>query len=122
MLITSRDTGRWIIPKGWPQKGCKPHKVAAREAYEEAGLVGHPAKRCIGSYQYKKRLSPKVFITCNVRGFLLEVEQQLDDWPEKAERQRCWCTPFEAAARVEEFGLRMLLRNFSLPLQTPPGS
>ena len=57
MLITSRETGRWVVPKGWPQKGRAPHAVAAREAYEEAGLVGFIEKRRVGTYRYAKRLS-----------------------------------------------------------------
>jgi 8-oxo-dGTP pyrophosphatase MutT (NUDIX family) len=56
LLITSRDTGRWIIPKGWPLKGKAPHKAAAREAREEAGLVGKIHRRPIGSFSYEKRL------------------------------------------------------------------
>src|ERR1700755_1994635 len=53
LLLTSRETRRWIIPKGWPIRGMKPREVAAREAFEEAGLVGRVAgKRSIGSYNY----------------------------------------------------------------------
>jgi hypothetical protein len=45
LLVTSRNTRRWIIPKGWPQSGTPPHRAAAREAFEEAGVVGKSAKR-----------------------------------------------------------------------------
>lgn len=37
LLITSRDSGRWIIPKGWPMKKKEPHEAAAVEAWQEAG-------------------------------------------------------------------------------------
>src|SRR5580700_8279053 len=56
MLLTSRQTKRWIIPKGWPMRGKTPHASAAREAFEEAGVIGQVAKRPIGSYSYVKGL------------------------------------------------------------------
>ena len=56
MLVTSRGTGRWIIPKGWPMKRKAPHAAAAREALEEAGVVGEVQSSPLGSYSYEKRL------------------------------------------------------------------
>src|SRR5262245_32596723 len=56
MLITSRDTGRWLIPKGWPAAGLSPQDSAAIEAREESGLVGRIGDHAIGCYQYDKRL------------------------------------------------------------------
>jgi 8-oxo-dGTP pyrophosphatase MutT (NUDIX family) len=122
MLITSRETGRWIIPKGWPQKGRKAHEVAEREAFEEAGVVGRAAVRSIGRYWYEKRLTAGRAIICDVTVFLLRVERQLAEWPEKADRERCWLTPLEAAARVEEQGLRELLRNVGVRYPTFPSA
>lgn len=109
MLITSRDTGRWIIPKGWPMQRLSRRAIAAREAYEEAGLRGKVGKYPIGAYCYEKRLSAGRSVPCQVTVFLLEVKRQLDDWPEKQDRQREWLTPDEAAARVEEPELSQLL-------------
>ncbi len=109
MLITSRETKQWIIPKGWPQKGLAPRNVAAREAYEEAGLRGKIGKRPIGDYHYEKWLSPAHSVPCQVTVFLLRVDRELDDWPEKAERERVWLPPQEAAARVTEVELGTLL-------------
>lgn len=109
MLITSRDTGRWIVPKGWPQKGRAPHAVASREAYEEAGLIGRVKKRPIGSYRYAKRLRLNSTVLCKVSVFPLHVAKELEDYPEKTVRQRCWLAPNEAASRVEERGLSKLL-------------
>jgi len=61
MLLTSRETGRWVIPKGWPIKGRKPAEVARQEAYEEAGLIDRiTGKSAIGSYHYEKRLANPV--------------------------------------------------------------
>src|SRR5215218_7543079 len=56
LLVTSRETGRWIIPKGWAEKGIKAHVLAAREAYEEAGLRGDIGHEPIGRYRYTKWL------------------------------------------------------------------
>src|SRR5215217_8319560 len=64
LLVTSRDTGRWVLPKGWPMKGRKPHRAAEREAFEEAGLVGRVRKRALGSYAYEKRLRTGDAVLC----------------------------------------------------------
>ena len=67
MLLTSRDTQRWVIPKGWPMRGREPSEVAVQEAFEEAGLVGTiVSKHPIGSYHYEKQLSLNRGILCEV--------------------------------------------------------
>lgn len=109
MLITSRETGRWIIPKGWAQSGRKAHAASAREAREEAGIVGKITKRPIGTFRYQKRLSPEQTITCKVRVFPFEVGEVRSEWPEQADRQRCWLPMAEAIHRVGDGGLRRLL-------------
>jgi 8-oxo-dGTP pyrophosphatase MutT (NUDIX family) len=110
LLITSRETRRWVIPKGWPIRGLQPREVAAREALEEAGLVGRiVGKRSIGSYHYSKRLPDSQEALCRVKVFLLSVDHQLDDWPEKAQRECRWVTPETAARMVDEGGLAELL-------------
>lgn len=111
LLVTSRDTGRWVIPKGWNAPKLSPAQAAAREAYEEAGVVGQIVGDLpIGSYRYLKRLTPKLAVPCEVEVFLLEVETQLDDWPEKRQRHARWFTPDEAATRVDEAELSSLIR------------
>jgi|SRR3954447_14008512 8-oxo-dGTP pyrophosphatase MutT (NUDIX family) len=113
MLLTSRDTGRWVIPKGWPMKGRKPAQVASQEAYEEAGLIGQIiGKRPVGSYHYEKRLA-KTSVLCEVCVFLLRVEQQLDDWPEKGQRKTRWFNAVEAARLVNEGGLAEIIDRFA---------
>jgi 8-oxo-dGTP pyrophosphatase MutT (NUDIX family) len=111
MLLTSRETHRWVIPKGWPMRGRKPREVAAREAFEEAGLVGRiVGKKAVGSYHYSKQLPPHDNILCEVFVFLFEVEQQLDDWPERSQRETRWVGPQEAYELVREGGLAELMR------------
>src|ERR1700685_808730 len=81
MLLTSRETHRWVIPKGWPMKGRKPAEVASQEAYEEAGLIGQVVgKRPLGNFHYEKRLAKRAII-CEVRVFLFRGERPLDGRP-----------------------------------------
>lgn len=113
MLLTTRETRRWAIPKGWPMKGRKPAEVASREAYEEAGLIGQiVGKRPLSNFHYEKRLAKKAII-CEVRVFLFRVERQLDDWPEKDQRECKWFEVKEAAGLVEEGGLAEILHRFA---------
>jgi 8-oxo-dGTP pyrophosphatase MutT (NUDIX family) len=113
MLLTSRETHRWVVPKGWPMRGRKPAEVASQEAYEEAGLVGQVVgKQPIGNFHYAKRLAKKA-ILCEVRVFLFRVERELDDWPEKGQRQGRWFDAAEAATLVEEGGLAEIISRFA---------
>jgi 8-oxo-dGTP pyrophosphatase MutT (NUDIX family) len=111
MLLTSRETRRWVIPKGWPMRGHKPTEVAAREAFEEAGLLGTiVGKRPVGRYHYEKQLSSHHSILCEVRVYMFLVKRQLDDWPEKTERETQWFEPSVACELVHEGGLAEILR------------
>jgi 8-oxo-dGTP pyrophosphatase MutT (NUDIX family) len=111
MLVTSRETGRWVIPKGWPMPGRRPCQVAKREAFEEAGLIGKLVdKHPVGSYRYTKVLSPQQQVLCEVLVFLFQVECQLDMWPEKSQRETQWFEPEDAAALVDEAGLGEIIR------------
>jgi 8-oxo-dGTP pyrophosphatase MutT (NUDIX family) len=113
LLLTTRDTHRWMIPKGWPLKGRKPAEVASQEAYEEAGLVGHiVSKRPLGVFHYEKQLTRESRL-CQVRVFSFRVERQLDDWPEKQQRETKWFDATEAAALVEEDGLHGIITRFA---------
>lgn len=109
-LITSRDTGRWVLPKGWPMRGKKPHAAAAREALEEAGLVGQVERRAIGSYDYEKRLRNGLVVDCHVEVYPLAVTDQRKSWREKGQRTLSWLSPGEAADAVAEPELGGLLR------------
>jgi 8-oxo-dGTP pyrophosphatase MutT (NUDIX family) len=112
LLLTSRETGRWIIPKGWPMRGLKPHEAAAREALEEAGVVGHAKKKPIGGYRYFKRRTDH-FDFCQVEVYLLWVDRQLDSWREQGQRKTRWFPLLDAAMLVEEPGLVALLQELA---------
>jgi 8-oxo-dGTP pyrophosphatase MutT (NUDIX family) len=110
MLVTSRETKRLIIPKGWPKKGYKDCRTAAIEAQEEAGLIGKIQPNPIGSYTYWKRFLDR-FVLCKVKVFPLEVTSQLIDWPEKGQREGVWLLVDDAVEAVGEPGLVTILRD-----------
>lgn len=113
LLVTSRETRRWIIPKGWAKKALDPQDMAALEAFEEAGVRGKVKKKPLGDYRYDKRMDDGSLVTCDVTVFALEVAEELQDWPEKAQRERRWLTPAEAMDIVSEPGLIPILQRFS---------
>lgn len=112
LLLTSRDTGRWVIPKGWPMAGKPSHEVAAQEAYEEAGVQGKAAPDPVGSFLYTKVLDNGLRIPCRVQVYPLKVEAMLDTFPEKDSRRLEWVGFPEAARRVRESELKTLLQRF----------
>jgi 8-oxo-dGTP pyrophosphatase MutT (NUDIX family) len=110
MLVTSRETRRWIIPKGWPKRGKSPHRCAAREAFEEAGVLGAVGRRPVGSFSYEKRLKGGRSVECEVRVFPLEVKRQRKEWPEKQQRRVQWLSAAKAAQKVKDPVLRKIIR------------
>lgn len=113
LLITSRTTRRWIIPKGWPMGKLQPRKVAAAEAAEEAGVEGRVSRQPIGRYSYDKVLSSGTTVRCAVDVYALEVQKQRSSWPERKRRERRWMAIAEAAGLVGDAELAPLLRRFS---------
>ena len=113
LLITSRETRRWIIPKGWPIPGKSGPQIAAIEAYEEAGIVGYPVPRPIGSYRYDKQIGRvkqgSTAIPCEVTVFPMRSFAQLEDWPERSERRVRWFTLAQGAEHVDETELAELI-------------
>ncbi|MCA3455006.1 MAG: NUDIX hydrolase [Rhodobacter sp.] len=120
LLVTSRDTGRWVIPKGHLIPDLTPQASAAREAWEEAGVEGAVADLPIGVFTYDKIMGPGQAIPCTVTVYPLEVTRLRDRYPERVQRQRKWFAPDRAAAKVAEPGLCDILMAFSAP-QPPPG-
>jgi 8-oxo-dGTP pyrophosphatase MutT (NUDIX family) len=113
LLVTTRQTRRWIIPKGWPIKGLKPSMSAAREAYEEAGVRGTVGAKSIGAFSYEKCLNGNgLTVPCEVRVFPMIVKRQLDTWPESHEREARWFDPAKALSTIKDAGLRELVGSF----------
>jgi len=112
LLVTSRETGRWIIPKGWPEAGLSAIDCAAREAWEEAGIVGRMSETCLGVYSYMKSLESRDRLPIVVAVFPVKVSQLAEKWPERKSRKRKWFSRKKAAARVTEPELRRMLRSF----------
>ena len=113
LLVTSRETGRWVLPKGWPMKRRSPSEAAAREAFEEAGVRGDVCREALGAYTYLKAFNEALAFRCEVQVFALQVTRELKDWPERAERTRRWFSPEEAAAAVDEPELQALIRGWA---------
>lgn len=108
MLVTSRETRRWILPKGNPKKNTKSYMVAAEEAFEEAGLKGRASQKPFYTFDSIKRLKSGKQVPCRVRVFSLAVKKQAERWPEKGERERAWMSFAEAAHNAGEAGLVLL--------------
>ena len=111
LMVTSRDTGRWIMPKGWTMNGKKDWAAAEIEALEEAGAVGQIGEEVVGTYTYKKRLGKGRAIRCEVDVYPMMVERLKSNWKERRQRKRKWFSVQSAAKRVSEPKLTKLLRS-----------
>ena len=113
-MIASRNTGRWIVPRGNHRPGSTPAKSAKNEAYEEAGIKGTiVGPRPLGFYRYLKKLDSERTLAARVEVYLLNVTEQSKKWPEKAEWTRSWVSINEAIGLVEEPGIAALLRRLT---------
>jgi 8-oxo-dGTP pyrophosphatase MutT (NUDIX family) len=112
LIITSRETRRWVIPKGWRSQRLRSAETAAHEAFEEAGVRGKVAAAPLGVYYYEKRLKNGRSQPVLVMVFDLEVESEVTTYPERDEREKLWLAPAEAAQKVDEPQLRILLADF----------
>ncbi len=110
LMVTSRDTGRWVMPKGWTMDDRKPWAAAEIEALEEAGAVGYISSEKLGEYRYKKVLDDGSKITCRVRVYPMVVEALKRNWKERDQRKRRWFSAKTAAKSVKERDLADLLR------------
>jgi 8-oxo-dGTP pyrophosphatase MutT (NUDIX family) len=111
LIITSRETRRFVIPKGWPMKDRRKSEAAAREAFEEAGVIGTVGRKPVGRYTYWKRLKDR-FSLVRVTVYPLEVSEQVAEWPERDQRLLSWMAPADAALLVDEPGLARIIRDF----------
>ena len=111
LMVTSRDTGRWVLPKGWPVKGKNDPQSARVEAWEEAGVkTARTRPGVIGKYSYNKRLKRGASRPIRVKVYRMDVESLSDKFPEMQQRKRAWFSPKAAANHVAEPELRKLLR------------
>jgi 8-oxo-dGTP pyrophosphatase MutT (NUDIX family) len=110
LLITSRQTRRWVVPKGWPMPPLKDFNAARREAFEEAGVEGRMRRKKLGSFGYAK-LKPASSLSIRVDVYLLRVKRERRAWPEMHQRKRRWCAVETAIQRVQEPGLKKLIRS-----------
>jgi 8-oxo-dGTP pyrophosphatase MutT (NUDIX family) len=110
LLITTRETHRWAIPKGWRMEGKSAHRIAEQEAHEEAGVCGKVSKKVFGYFTYLKCLNDGEQVPCMVQVHLLRVETVLDRYKEQGQRKLLWCSCFEAAVKVGEPELKGLFR------------
>jgi 8-oxo-dGTP pyrophosphatase MutT (NUDIX family) len=109
LLITSRDTGRWVIPKGNVEPGQTAAAAAVRETYEEAGILGQVTSIPLGIYTYGKRQRSGAALAATVEVYALEIATQLKKWPERKQRRLQWMDVTAAAGLVQEQGLSVLL-------------
>ncbi len=109
LLVTTRGTQRWVVPKGWPWRRHADHDAAAGEAWEEAGVRGRTAPQSIGSFTYDK-IGKSGSRRLEVLVYVLEVTDEADHWPEAQERRRDWFSPQAAIELVTEPGLKSLLQ------------
>jgi 8-oxo-dGTP pyrophosphatase MutT (NUDIX family) len=112
LLISSRDTGRWVIPKGWPMRRRTHAQAAEREAYEEAGVRGDIVSESVGFYSYRKRISSKVTISCVVQVYPLHVHSRLKKYPESGQRTTRWVSRKKAMKELQEPELKALVKGF----------
>ncbi len=113
LLITSKRSKRWIIPKGWKVNKMSNRKSAALEAWEEAGVQGRVSGRSIGTYYYRKGLNKNDFLTCAVRVFSLEVKVSKKKFPERGERKLKWVNSDVAIDCVSEPELKAIIKKFT---------
>ena len=113
LLVTTRTTRRWTVPKGWRIKGKKGYEAAAIEAREEAGIVGKIRKKPLDRYIYWKRMEDH-FMLCKVTLYLLKAERRLENWAESDQRQSHWFSQKDAVDIVAEPGLKAAIRSLKL--------
>jgi len=115
LLVTSRGTGRWIVPKGWPIPGLSDAESAAREAYEEAGVLGAIDEAPFGTFAHWKSAEdgsePGLF---HIDLYPLRVERELTLWPEAHQRRKVWVSIDQAVTMIEPGELRDLVAAFKV--------
>ena len=112
LLVTSRGSKRWIVPKGWPMEAKTPAASALQEAWEEAGVTGRPDGTCLGVYTYAKELGPADEVPCLAMLYPVMVKSLAKRFPESGQRRRVWASRKKAARMVLEPELARLILDF----------
>lgn len=112
LLITSRGSKRWIVPKGWPMEGKTPAESAGVEAWEEAGVHGKPKQTPLGVYSYAKEIGEDDGFACIAMLYPVKVKSLAKKYPEKDQRRRRWMSRKKAASKVAEPELRRMILDF----------
>lgn len=114
LLVTSRRTARWIVPKGWPIGGLSDPDAAAREAYEEAGALGKVGRDPIGVFSYTKQARGEMAIAnFAVTVYPLRVDRQLASWPEANQRKCAWFSAVRAQVMIVNSELAEIVKAFA---------
>ena len=111
LLITSRRSKRWIIPKGWAKN--TPRQTAKAEAFEESGVKGKVARHALGAIEYRKKIGRRRTVRCRLEVFPLAVKSRKKKWPERGQRQRCWFKLSAASKQCSDPALGRLIRVFA---------
>jgi len=114
MMVTSRISRHWLIPKGWPMSGKSDSAAALQEAFEEAGIKGKAGSKPLGRYTYVKLMKDGTSVPCVVKVYGMKVMEELVAWPEMAQRERRWFTTEQAATAVTEAGLAQFLSSLTM--------
>jgi 8-oxo-dGTP pyrophosphatase MutT (NUDIX family) len=113
LLVTSRTSKHWLLPKGWPIPGKSGLESALQEAYEEAGIQAKGPKTPIGRYPFIKVLHDETELACTMWVYAVSDVSELDDWPEREQRDRMWFTQAEAVSIAFDFNLSLFLSSVS---------
>lgn len=87
-----------------------PHRSAACEAMEEAGVVGVPDDVAVGEI-FKAKKAPNGGSKI-VRVYPLRVSSEVERWPEHRQRERRWVSLEQALELVGDDEIREVLRRF----------
>ncbi len=112
LLVTSRGSKRWIVPKGWPMEGKTPAASALQEAWEEAGVTGKPDGTCLGVYSYAKDVGQDDDLPCLAMLYPVAVKSLAKKYPERGQRRRRWVSRKRAAKMVSERELARMMLDF----------
>ena len=111
-IVTTRSTGRWILPRGWPTHKQTAHDGAAIEAFEEAGITGRVCPNALGTYVYNKLINDET-APILVVVYAIDATHFAKKWPEKKQRKRRWVSQKKAVSKLQEPGLKHIVSNFA---------